>query len=177
MFLFNDENKLLLQQRSEEKITFPNVWTNTCCSHPLFFKEELELENQLGVKRAAVRKLEHELGIPPHEVSVDRFKYLTRLHYKAPCDTPSGTDPEWGEHEIDHLLFIKARVSINMNPREVRDYKYVDAAELRTMMSDTKLKWSPWFRKIESKLLPLWWENLDKTLETDDFVDGQIHRL
>lgn len=36
VFLFNEDNKLLLQQRAAGKITFPNVWTNTCCSHPLF---------------------------------------------------------------------------------------------------------------------------------------------
>jgi isopentenyl-diphosphate delta-isomerase len=36
VFLFNSENKLLLQQRAASKITFPKVWTNTCCSHPLY---------------------------------------------------------------------------------------------------------------------------------------------
>ena len=35
VMLFNSEGKLLLQQRAKEKITFPSVWTNTCCSHPL----------------------------------------------------------------------------------------------------------------------------------------------
>ena len=35
VFLFNSQNKLLLQQRAASKITFPKVWTNTCCSHPL----------------------------------------------------------------------------------------------------------------------------------------------
>ena len=35
VFLFNSENKLLLQQRAACKITFPRVWTNTCCSHQL----------------------------------------------------------------------------------------------------------------------------------------------
>jgi len=35
IFLFNEEGKLLLQQRASDKITFPDVWTNTCCSHPL----------------------------------------------------------------------------------------------------------------------------------------------
>ena len=35
-FLFDPkEGKLLLQKRAPEKITFPNMWTNTCCSHPL----------------------------------------------------------------------------------------------------------------------------------------------
>src|ERR1700755_1544797 len=35
-FLFDPKTKkLLLQQRATEKITFPDMWTNTCCSHPL----------------------------------------------------------------------------------------------------------------------------------------------
>lgn len=36
-----------------------------------------------GAKRAAVRKLFHELGIPSHELPLEKFKYLTRLHYCA----------------------------------------------------------------------------------------------
>ncbi|RAL65730.1 hypothetical protein DID88_005398 [Monilinia fructigena] len=35
VFLFNSKNELLIQQRATEKITFPDMWTNTCCSHPL----------------------------------------------------------------------------------------------------------------------------------------------
>lgn len=35
VFLFDDRGRLLLQQRASSKITFPDVWTNTCCSHPL----------------------------------------------------------------------------------------------------------------------------------------------
>lgn len=48
VFLFNSENKLLLQQRATEKITFPDMWTNTCCSHPLNTASELIEEDQLG---------------------------------------------------------------------------------------------------------------------------------
>ena len=33
--LFDKLGRLLLQQRAD-KITFPDVWTNTCCSHPLY---------------------------------------------------------------------------------------------------------------------------------------------
>lgn len=48
VFLFDDQNRLLLQQRATEKITFPDMWTNTCCSHPLNTPSELIEENQLG---------------------------------------------------------------------------------------------------------------------------------
>ena len=68
VFLFDSRGLLLLQQRSASKITFPEYFTNTCCSHPLNRPQELEEKEGLGVKRAAQRKLQHELGIPPEEV-------------------------------------------------------------------------------------------------------------
>jgi isopentenyl-diphosphate delta-isomerase len=37
----------------------------------------------MGVKNAAIRKLNHELGIVPDEMPLDKFKFLTRLHYWA----------------------------------------------------------------------------------------------
>eukprot|EP00965_Chrysotila_dentata_P062878 2083023-Pleurochrysis_carterae.AAC.3 len=74
------------QKRAHEKITFPDHWTNTCCRravfgqtalHPLYSKAELGTDMEptdtlLGVKRAAVRKLEHELGIPPEQARTRR---------------------------------------------------------------------------------------------------------
>ena len=77
VFLFNQEGKLLLQQRATAKITFPECFTNTCCSHPLYRVEELAEDGDggggvsaVGVRRAARRKLEQELGIPTREVSL-----------------------------------------------------------------------------------------------------------
>ena len=98
VFLFDSNNKLLLQQRAHEKITFPDMWTNTCCSHPLDEPGETGVGAQAieGAKRAAQRKLEHELGIKASQVSLEQFQFLTRIHYKAPCG-----DGKWGEHESE----------------------------------------------------------------------------
>lgn len=60
-----------------------------------------------GVKNAAVRKLDHELGIAAEDVPVDAFKFLTRIHYYAADAVTHGPNAPWGEHEIDYILFIK----------------------------------------------------------------------
>lgn len=49
VFLFRPtDGRLLLQKRADEKITFPSMWTNTCCSHPLSIKAELVEKDQAG---------------------------------------------------------------------------------------------------------------------------------
>ena len=171
VFLFNSQNKLLLQQRAAHKITFPGVWTNTCCSHPLYGQTPVEVDTPADVKTgkvpgaraAAIRKLgardkavhriiiiitigrkrtleglvcvflgcsvmqchvilsihplmhpstAHELGIPPHQVPPEAFRFLTRLHYCAP-DAHEGEGSEWGEHEMDYILVARVRTLVN----------------------------------------------------------------
>lgn len=183
-FLFDDQNRLLLQQRATEKITFPDMWTNTCCSHPLGIPGETgsNLPDSIdGVKRAAQRKLDQELGIKKEQVPFDDFRFLTRIHYKAP------SDGKWGEHEsklnpeaqeqhdighwmltaviVDYILFIKANVDLNLNPNEVRDAKYVTQDELKALFKDPTLKFTPWFKLICESMLFEWWSNLDSGLE------------
>mgnify|MGYP002477681603 CR=1 FL=1 len=55
-----------------------------------------DLEAHAGVRRAAARKLVHELGIPT-TYALDDFAYLTRIHYYAP------SDEIWAEHESASL--------------------------------------------------------------------------
>lgn len=161
-FLFDSQNRLLLQQRASEKITFPDLWTNTCCSHPLGIPTETgaTLEAAVaGAKRAAQRKLDQELGIKAHQVPLEKFEFLTRIHYKAP------SDGKWGEHEIDYILFIKADVDLDINPNEVQDTKYVSPDELKTMFSEGKLQFTPWFKLICQTMMFEWWEHLDSGLD------------
>jgi isopentenyl-diphosphate delta-isomerase len=187
VFLFNDKNELLLQQRAASKITFPDVWTNTCCSHPLSGFGGVEVDSPedtargspQGVMRAAVRKLLHELGVPADQVPLEKFKFLTRLHYWAADVVTHGPDSPFGEHEIDYILFIKANVTCDLNPEEVSAVQYVTQAHLAELMRpESGLLWSPWFRIIAERFLPAWWADLDRTLGTDDLTDyGSIHRF
>ncbi|CAH1789016.1 unnamed protein product [Owenia fusiformis] len=174
VFLFNNQGELLLQQRSDAKITFPDHFTNTCCSHPLVRPGELEEADALGVKRAAQRKLKHELGIEPHEVPLEDFQYLTRIHYKAD-NVPA--DGVWGEHEIDYILFIQKDVSVCANLNEVKSHCYVNQSELKKLMDSNELKFTPWFQLITKKtpLLYKWWNDLTSLEQHKDHTT--IHKF
>lgn len=162
VFLFDSQKRLLLQQRASEKITFPDLWTNTCCSHPLAVPTETGSTFDAavaGTKKAAQRKLDHELGIKARQVPLEDFRYMTRIHYKAP------SDGKWGEHEIDYVLFIQADVDLDVNLNEVRDTRYVTAEELKDMFQEGKLEFTPWFKLICETMLFEWWDKLDGGLD------------
>src|SRR5258708_7220493 len=114
-FVFRpSDGRLLLQQRASDKITFPDMWTNTCCSHPLDdFDEEKVEKDQIGVRIAASTKLEHELGIPTSQTPIDGFQYLTRIHYLAP------SDGLWGEHESESFVHSFVRMNFSLKPLPV----------------------------------------------------------
>ena len=181
LFLFNTEGKLLIQQRALDKITFPGVWSNTCCSHPLFRQIPDEVDddlavssgNVIGVKNAIQRKLLQELGVTLNKAQTDRIKYLTRVHYWAADKVTHGEQSPWGEHEVDYILFCQLdSIECNPNAEEVKDFKYVTLSELKEMMLPSSgLLWSPWFRIIVEKFLVHWWEDLNTTLTTEKFVD------
>lgn len=139
-----------------------------------------------GIKYAAVRKLEHELGIPPSQLPIEKFKFLTRLHYWAADTVTHGPKSPWGEHEIDYVLFFvvksKRDITVVPNGMEVEDVKWVTQEELLNMMKDSSLLFSPWFRIIAKKWLigtnNGWWNDLEETMTTDKYCDYMtIHRF
>ena len=154
VLLFDSSGRLLLQRRASHKITFPDVWANSCCSHPLHSDDELEMKNNLGVKRAAIRKLEQELGISPSQVPLDKFDFVTKMRYQA------RQDDDWIEREVDHCLVIHADVDVNPNPNEVSEIKWVSQAELEEMLlaEDPENVIAPWFRCIAARIMnDDWW--------------------
>lgn len=175
VFLFNSAGELLMQQRSAEKITFPLFWANSCCSHPLYVDAEMEEAEQLGVRRAAQRKIEQELGIPKEHLPLDCFEFVTRVYYKArSCEI-------WGEHEIDHILICRPPVDVEAvpNPNEVKSARYFS----REMLDEFVLKSdangdlvSPWFRVIHREKLPRLWDAVLKGSLEEIREPDLIHR-
>jgi len=174
VLLFNSDGRMLLQQRAHDKITFPSVWANSCCSHPLASEEEMDETNARGVKLAAIRKLEQELGIAPESVDINDFHFITKMRYSARMNA------EWIEREIDHILMIQADVEVNPNPNEVSSIKWVNAEELEEMLvdSDSNNIIAPWFRCIAARLMNEdWWSAIGNKDACEALQDGLIHDM
>tara|TARA_B100001989_G_scaffold94856_1_gene66003 strand:+ start:11000 stop:12823 length:1824 start_codon:yes stop_codon:yes gene_type:complete len=169
VLMFDREGRLLLQKRADDKVTFPGVWANSCCSHPLSSDTESELIDASGVKRAAIRKLHQELGISPDELSLNDFHFVTKMMYSARMNA------DWVEREIDHILVIQADVDIKINQNEVSEIKWVSKQELHQILAgdiDIGGEIAPWFRCIAERVMTdEWWDsigNLDRIVELRD---------
>ena len=174
VLLFDKNNRLLLQQRAHDKITFPSVWANSCCSHPLASAEEMDEENAMGVKLAAVRKLEQELGIDPSSVPIEDFHFITKMKYTARMNA------EWIEREIDHILMIQADVEVHPNPNEVASIRWVDEHELEQMLvaEDSDDIVAPWFRCIAARVMNEdWWKAIGDADSCASLRDDLIHDM
>ena len=193
VFLFDGvSGRLLLQQRAASKITFPGVWTNTCCSHQLHGQtldevddlKDVEAGHAPGAIAAAQRKLEHELGIPSGTVPDPAFRFVTRLHYCAPDTDTHGPASPWGEHEVDYILLARvdgaeATLPLAPHPEEVDATRWVSQSDLDAMMApSTGLKWSPWFRIIAGTWLRGWWGDLEGVVGRGEGGDwGTVHKV
>lgn len=57
----------------------PGHFTDSCSSHPLYVPDELEEKDAVGVRRAALRRLQAELGIPQDQVPTHSSMGLSEL--------------------------------------------------------------------------------------------------
>ena len=175
VLLFDSKNRLLIQKRATDKVTFPGVWANSCCSHPLYSDLERETNDAMGVKRAAIRKLNQELGISESQLSVDDFHFITKMIYS------SRMNAEWIEREIDHILMIQADVDVEINHNEVSEVKWVNQEELEEMLvADIQGEGeiAPWFRCIASRLMTdEWWSAIGDETKMSELVDDEIHDM
>lgn len=161
VLIFDSEDRLLMQQRSSEKITFPGIWANSCCSHPL----DIENENGdpvEGVIHASKRKMLQELGIPLEVSSNWEFNHIGRFEYSCRWDD------DWIEHEIDHVLIVRASPNLSINRNEIKDTKWLNHQEIIQMLEGEN-EWkdaivAPWFRMIWKHFIEPHYPNMDDLL-------------
>ena len=119
-YVFDDQDRLLLTQRAFGKRTWPGVWTNSCCGHPL--PDEL-------LDAAVRRRLADELGLIPETVDL----VLPAFRYRA--EMPDGVV----ENELCPVFRVRCTGEPTMDPAEVAAYVWVAWADL-----EVRNDLSPW---------------------------------
>lgn len=116
---------LLLQQRAAQKYHCPELWTNTCCSHP---------RANETVLAAGKRRLQEELGFSTELTDIGWF------HYNAHFDNGLS------ENEIDHVLIgvIDDTIAIHPNPEEVQAYRWVEVEQIDQEITANPTAYTPW---------------------------------
>lgn len=132
VFIFNSENKILMQQRASDKYHSAGLWTNTCCSHPFPGEDTLT---------AANRRLYEEMGLRTD------LKFLFKFTYKAPFDNMLI------EYEIDHVFAGKTDELPAVNTGEVMSYKYMSITEIEKEIAHNPEHFTVWFRIIFEEFL------------------------
>lgn len=127
VFIFNDKNELMLQQRAMHKYHSPGLWTNTCCSH------QKNGENNID---AGKRRLKEEMGF------VTDLKEILSFIYRAPFD--NGLT----EHEYDHVLIGYYNEKPQINFDEVADWKWMPLEDVKNDMSLKPQLYTEWFKII-----------------------------
>lgn len=127
VFILNDKNQLMLQQRAHHKYHSPMLWTNTCCSH------QREGETNL---QAGNRRLMEEMGFQAE------LKELFHFIYKAPFD--NGLT----EHELDHVMIGNYNDNPFINPEEVASWKWMEIDAVKEDILINPDIYTVWFKII-----------------------------
>ncbi|MCB4809560.1 isopentenyl-diphosphate Delta-isomerase [Tamlana sp. 62-3] len=130
VFVFNDKNELMLQQRALGKYHSPGLWTNTCCSH--------QREGESNIE-AGKRRLMEEMGF------VTELKETTSFIYKAPFD--NGLT----EHEFDHVMVGSYNQEPVINKEEVEAWKWMPLEAVKSDIASNPEYYTEWFKIIFEK--------------------------
>jgi isopentenyl-diphosphate delta-isomerase len=127
VFILNNKNEIMLQQRANQKYHSPSLWTNTCCSH--------QRDGETNIQ-AGRRRLFEEMGFKTE------LKELFHFIYKAPFD--NGLT----EHELDHVMIGYYDVDPIINPDEVADWKWMSIEDVKKEMLVHPEIYTVWFKII-----------------------------
>lgn len=139
IFIFNDENRLLIQKRSNSKQLWPLYWSNSCCSHPR--KGET-------VEEASYRRLKEELGIETPLTFLFKFQYAAQY------------DEVGSEREMCSVLIGRSNNSISANKNEIAEWKYIERENLDKDMKENPANYTPWFKMEWERIKADHWQEV-----------------
>lgn len=125
VLVFDDADRMLLQQRSAAKYHSGGLWSNACCSHPRPGEQASD---------AAVRRLGEELGF------ACPLSYVGRVSYEA--DVGNGLY----ENEVVHVFVGRHAGEVLPNRDEVSAVAWRSVAEIRSDMQQRAAEYTAWFR-------------------------------
>jgi isopentenyl-diphosphate Delta-isomerase len=127
-YVFDGAGSLLLTQRALHKPTWPGVWTNSVCGHPLPGEDLAD---------AVARRVLDEIGVRLQEVRLA----LPGFRYQAVMDN--------GVRENEMCPVFTAVTTEQVQPcaEEVADTAWVPWAEFRDEVLDGRRDVSPWCRE------------------------------
>jgi isopentenyl-diphosphate delta-isomerase len=125
VFIFNDQNELLLQRRALSKYHSAGLWTNTCCSHPRPNEDTMA---------AANRRLLEEMGM------VADLTHKSSFIYKTPFDN------DLTEHEFDHVFVGCSNTEPIINLGEVDSFKWMLIEDVKSDIKKNPNHYTSWFK-------------------------------
>ncbi|MGH3873826.1 MAG: isopentenyl-diphosphate Delta-isomerase [Pseudonocardiaceae bacterium] len=124
-YVFDDSGRLLMTRRATSKRTWPGVWTNSCCGHPLPGETSAQ---------AAARRLREELGVRMVRSAV----VLPDFRYRAVA--PEGVV----ENEFCPVLVAGIDAAPQPDPAEVLEYHWTPWPEVMALATLAPWTLSPW---------------------------------
>jgi isopentenyl-diphosphate Delta-isomerase len=125
VYVFDREDRLLLQRRSRHKLLWPGHWSNSCCSHPRPGEEP---------RAAAEKRVHDELGFAT--ALEFAFKYRYHASYGA----------VGSESELCWVFLGRHSAEVHPDPAEVADWRFAGFEELADELARAPHEFTPWFR-------------------------------
>jgi isopentenyl-diphosphate delta-isomerase len=127
VYLRNNAGEILLTRRALTKLTWPGVWTGTCCGHP---------RPDEPIPAAIARRMRDELGLAADSITV----VLPDFRYRA-------TSPEGiVENEVCpvYIAVVDGRTRPEPDPAEVGEWRWVSDRAVVEIVDRAPFLLSPW---------------------------------